>query len=240
MTRSGPNSTWLDRLWETERPEYLDRDDVSPEVHQKIIHGLDRLMRVSGLYESFVRWTLRPVAGIARPRILELGAGHGALSRALLDKAPNALVTASDVYQASVDDMLAGPLGTHPRAEVKLIDATAIDEPDGTYDLAVFCQSLHHLPPSMIGDVLREGTRVARKLVIIDGYRMPWWAVPAMLAFFVPTALAMNGFHFTHDGVVSLRKMYSADSLQQIAAGAGLRLHTRFEPPFHLVATATR
>jgi hypothetical protein len=46
-----------------------------------------------------------------------------------------------------VTAIAAGDLGSHPRATVCEMDATAIDAPDGYYDLAVFAQSLHHLPP---------------------------------------------------------------------------------------------
>jgi ubiquinone/menaquinone biosynthesis C-methylase UbiE len=53
------------------------------------------------------------------------------------------------------------------------MDATAIDAPDGYYDLVIFAMSLHHLPPEKAAKVLAEGTRVANKLLIIDLRRPP-------------------------------------------------------------------
>ena len=46
------------------------------------------------------------------------------------------------------------------------MDATAIDAPDGYFDIAVFALSLHHLPPPVAARVFTEGTRAANKLLI--------------------------------------------------------------------------
>ena len=43
MPRGGPDASWLDRLLETDRPEYLDRDDVDDEVKRGIVGALDRV-----------------------------------------------------------------------------------------------------------------------------------------------------------------------------------------------------
>ena len=96
---------------------------------------------------------------MADPKILELGAGHGAVSRLLLENHPKAEVTVTDVDPVSVARMAAGDLGEHPRATVRKMDATAIDAPDGAYDLALFALSFHHLPPEQASRVLAEGTR---------------------------------------------------------------------------------
>lgn len=53
------------------------------------------------------------------------------------------------------------------------MDATAIDAPDGAFDLVVFALSFHHLPPSLAAKVFAEGTRVGRTLLIIDLLRLP-------------------------------------------------------------------
>ena len=53
------------------------------------------------------------------------------------------------------------------------MDATDVDAADGTFDLAVFALSFHHLPPGLASRVIAEGTRVADKLVIIDLPRPP-------------------------------------------------------------------
>ena len=60
------------------------------------------------------------------PKILELGAGHGGLSRKLLEQHPTARVTVTDIDPTSVVKIAAGELGSHPRATVEM-DATEID-----------------------------------------------------------------------------------------------------------------
>ena len=61
---------------------------------------------------------------------------------------PTAQVTVTDIEPGSVAAIAAGDLGNHPRATVREMDATAIDAPDGYFDLAVFALSFHHLPPA--------------------------------------------------------------------------------------------
>ncbi len=99
--------------------------------------------------------------------------GHGGVSRQLLADHPSARVTVTDVDPESVARIAAGDLGSHPRAEVRQMDATAIDAADGSYDLVLFALSFHHLPPAQAARVFAEGTRVADTLLIIDLPRPP-------------------------------------------------------------------
>ena len=41
---------------------------------------------------------------------------------------------------------MADSFAGEPRATVRRMDATAIDAPDGAFDLALFALSFHHLP----------------------------------------------------------------------------------------------
>src|SRR5215204_1330662 len=134
------------------------------------------------------------------PKILELGSGHGVLSRKLLEWHPTAEVTVSDIEPQSVTAIEAGDLGEHPRAKVRVMDATAIDVPDRHFDLAVFAFSFHHLPPSLASRVFAEGTRAATKLVIIDLPRPPSPLHILRLAAMLPLAPVVP---FVHDGVIS-------------------------------------
>ena len=159
---------------ETDRLEYLDRDDVrtSSEAQRGPRSGAHR----TGFRKARdVRaHRAREVADVADPKILELGAGHGGLSRKLLEMHPTARLTVTDVEPSSVAAIAAGELGDHPRATVREMDATAIDARRRQhYDLAVFALSFHHLPPAAAARVFAEGTRVADKLVIIDLPRPP-------------------------------------------------------------------
>jgi ubiquinone/menaquinone biosynthesis C-methylase UbiE len=185
MPRGGPDASWLDRRLQTDRLEYLDRDDVD-HLKRRVLRALDRAGRIFGQNSTYARIALDEVADVPNPKILELGSGHGRLSRALLETHPTAQVTVTDIEPTSVAAIAAGDLGSHPRATVREMDASAIDAPDGYYDLAVFALSFHHLPPRPAARVFAEGTRAADKLLIID---FPRWRSPLQavrLACFLP------------------------------------------------------
>jgi SAM-dependent methyltransferase len=165
-------------------------------------------------HEKFARLALNEIADVPDPRIIELGAGHGGLSRKLLEHHPTAQVTVSDIDETSVADIARGDLGRHPRAEVRVVDARNIDAGDGAFDLAVFALSFHHLAPRAAAQVIGEATRVADKLLIVDLGRLPSplhvIQLGALLPFvpFVP---------FLHDGFISSMRAYSASALHALA-----------------------
>ena len=224
MPRGGPDACWLDRILQTDRPEYLDRDDVGEDVKRGIVEMLERAGRWSREHDRNAALVLDEVAGVADPRILELGAGHGALSRRLLDEHPTALVTVSDVNPDSVAAMAAGDLGQHPRADVRVIDATAIDAPDGAFDIAVFALSFHHLPPPLAARVLAEATRVAGTLLIIDLARPP---VPLHLLRLASMAPLAAVWPFAHDGLISSLRTYSPSAFRELARHADVEIDPR-------------
>jgi hypothetical protein len=149
--------------------------------------------------------------------VLELGAGHGSLSAQILEQHPTATVTITDLNADTVAGIAAAEVGRHPRASVRTIDATAIDAPDRSFDLAVFALSFHHLPPLQAARVFSEGTRVADKLLIIDLPRMPAPLHLVQLASMVPFALV---WPFAHDGLISSLRTYSPSALRALAAHA--------------------
>lgn len=237
MPRGGPRASCLDRLLQTDRLEYLDRDDIDETVKRGIVRTLDRSGAIFGEHERNTRLILDEVAQVADPRILELGAGHGALSLRILGEHPTARVTASDINPDAVSRMAAGDLGDHPRALVRTIDATAIDADDDSFDLAVFALSFHHLPPAPAARVLAEATRVARTFVIVDLARPPAPLHLIRLATMAPLAPV---WPFAHDGLISSLRSYSPAALRELADHAGVEIDVqpaRFGPQ---VAVARR
>jgi len=224
MPRGGPDASWLDRLLQTDRLEYLDRDDIDESVKRSVIAMLDRVGSLFGEHDRNARLVLDEVADVADPTILELGAGHGALSRRLLDEHPTAHVTVSDVNPDSVASMAASDLGTNPRALVRVIDATAIDGEDDSFDLAVFALSFHHLPPPLAAEVLAEATRVARRFVVIDMPRPPSALHLLRLSTMAPLAPV---WPFAHDGLISSLRTYSPSAFRELARHAGVDVDIR-------------
>jgi SAM-dependent methyltransferase len=217
MPRGGPDASWLDRRLQTDRLEYLDRDDVDDRVKRQVVRALERIGTLFKDHEKFARLALHEVADVAEPKILELGSGHGGLSRKLLEIHPTALITVTDLDPTSVANIAAGDLGTNRRATVRVMDATAIDAPDGYFDLAVFAQSFHHLPPPLASRVFAEGTRVADKLLIIDLPRPASVRHIAQLAPFLPLTAVTP---FAHEAVISSLRAYSPSAMRALAAHA--------------------
>jgi SAM-dependent methyltransferase len=221
MPRGGPDASCVDRLLQTDRLEYLDRDTdagTAGEARKRdVIKALEWTGQFFGETEHFARLALEEVADVADPKILELGAGHGGLSRKLLEWHPTADVTVSDVDAVSVKALAAGDLGAHPRASVRQLDATDIDAPDRQFDLAVFALSFHHLSPPQAALAFAEGTRVADKLLIIDLPRPPSPLHLLRLAVMLPLAPLVP---FLHDGVISSLRCYSPSALRALAAHA--------------------
>ncbi len=126
-------------------------------------------------------------------------------------------MTVTDIEPASVAAIAAGDLGTHPRATVREMDATALDAADGEFDLAVFALSFHHLPPPAAARVIAEGTRAATELLIIDLPRPPAPLHVLRLATMLPFAPLVP---FVHDGVISSLRTYSPSAFRALAAHA--------------------
>jgi ubiquinone/menaquinone biosynthesis C-methylase UbiE len=242
MPRGGPDASWLDRRLQTDRLEYLDRDDVD-ELKDKVVRSLDRGGRRKrfGIYRKCAQLALDEVADVHTPKILELGAGLGGLSERLLESHPAAQVTVTDIDPTFVAEVASGDVGSHPRATVRKMDATEIDAPDRYFDLAVFALSLHHLPPELAARVFAEGTRVANKLLLIDLRRPPAPLHVMVLAAVLPFTKLVP---LTHDGVISSLRAYSPSALRALAHHAdpaiAVEFRTRRFGPTVAVASRAR
>ena len=233
MPRGGPQASWLDRRLQTGVAEYTDRYDIPDAIKQQVVSELDRLGTRRGFHEKFARLALEQVAGIAEPRILEIGAGHGKLSQEILRANATARVTVSDLDPASVANIAAGPLGSDSRAEVRVIDAAAIDAPD-SFDLVVFAQSFHHLPPDLAVRAIAEATRVGGKFLVIDLRRLP---APVMAVFpvltlplMLPQLIRPSGRAMMHDGMISMLRAYSPAALRALGEAVDPDMSVRFLP----------
>jgi ubiquinone/menaquinone biosynthesis C-methylase UbiE len=125
----------------------------------------DRL--VSPLLGSFYRLVADDVAGrFPQARILEIGAGPGALALELARRLPDAEIVASDVDPAMLArarDRL-GRAGVGGRVTVEEADVAALPYVDRSLDLVVTSFSMHHWPDQIRGldeihRVLRPGGR---------------------------------------------------------------------------------
>lgn len=235
MPRGGPDSSWLDRRLQTSILEYTDRYDVPDQTKQYVITALDNMGTRNGTHRTIARYVVDLVAGIEKPRILELGAGHGRLSEQILRQHPTAGLTISDIDVHSVHNVARGPLGRDPRVRAKVLDATGIDDPDNSYDLVVFAYAFHHLPPSVAARAIAEATRVGKVFLVVDIMR---WPSPALLAvpLVIPLIVAWRVRPFaairavTHDALISHLRAYSPSAFIALAKAADPEMRVEFLP----------
>jgi SAM-dependent methyltransferase len=234
MPRGGPQASWLDRRFQTDELEYLDRDDAPDEVKQKVIGMLDRLGGLFKLHEKDARAALNVVDDIPSPRILELGAGHGKLSAKILELHPRASVTVTDLDPTSVANIASGELGTNPRVRTQVVDATAIDAEDDSYDLVVFAQAFHHLPPAVAYRAIAEGTRVGKRFLVIDlerrtplGFMLFSGLRPVLQLAVLPWSSLRP---LLHDGYISALRAYSPSALEALGRAADPAMRIEFLP----------
>jgi SAM-dependent methyltransferase len=230
MPRGGPNASWLDRRLQTDALEYTDRYDIPDEVKQKVISALDWVGTRACEHEKNARTALALVTDVPNPRILELGAGHGKLSAEILKLHPTATVTISDLDPTSVGNIAAGELGDHRRARTQIVDATAIDADDESYDLVVFAQAFHHLPPDIAYRAIAEATRVGRRFLVIDlKRRSPLGLILAPLVM-APLAAVPRFRPLMHDGFISGLRAYSPSAFVALGKAADPQMHIEFLP----------
>lgn len=230
----------IDDAYRTDELEYLDRDDIPPDRRQHLLTALDRFHRRMGTYEELCRLLVPLVASYSRKRVLELASGHGqlaiALGRALAGKGISAHVEGSDLAPELVELAQRNAESAGSPATFRVLDATRIDAPDGSYDVAVNALMMHHLPFEMVVRVLREMRRVAHSAVLIDLYRSPLFYLPGGL---LVLALSQS-VGCLHDGMISMRKAWGIEEWRLAVALSGwerMRLGLSFP---HLVVHLER
>jgi SAM-dependent methyltransferase len=151
--------------------------------------------------------------------VLDVGTGLGDLPRRLLRyDGLDLRVVAIDVRR-EVLEIARRWLPEHPRLTLLRADARALPLSDESVDVAHASLLLHHLEPEEVAIALREMRRVARRGIIVNDLRR------GALAFAVSaaTVLALSRGRYTrHDGVLSARRAYTLDELDDLATSAGL------------------
>jgi 2-polyprenyl-3-methyl-5-hydroxy-6-metoxy-1,4-benzoquinol methylase len=217
---------WIDRaIHRRDREEHIDDEALPAERRRALIRSLDRLNGVLGAY-AMIRLALAQLldeAGAPTDRpvtVLDVGSGHGAFpialarSRRLDGRALR--VIGSDLADAYVEEARAAAAAKGVDVEFRRLDATRLaDELDEPVDVITCTQTVHHFPPPLVAKLLSSARRAARLGVIFfDARRAP--LTLAGIALLAPIISAGDRM-FLHDGVVSVRRMYSPAELEMLA-----------------------
>jgi SAM-dependent methyltransferase len=213
--------------------EALDDPRCPPLLARRTLEDIARANRLFGGRgaPAFALDLLLRDAPAGRLTLLDVGAGGGDVARALVARArrrgTELVVIAADRLRAAAD------LCREARVMSVVASAGALPLRDGSVDVVLASQFLHHFSREAAAELVRAFDRLARVGVIVsEPRRSPFAAAGIWLA-----ALAL-GFHRVtrHDGVLSVRRSFRRRELQALLARAGVDARVHRRPGFRLVA----
>ncbi len=161
----------------------------------------------------------------AARRLLDVGAGSGALSRTLAERHPTLRVTQFDLPPVlAIARELAAASPAAGRIEFVEGDYRNATEFGGPYDAILYCGALHQESPSSAEDLcrrLRVCTATGGRLYVVDLMRQPGGGGPAMACLF-----SLN-MRLTSP----MGRVYAADEVEALVARAGWRVRTSVAAP---------
>jgi SAM-dependent methyltransferase len=201
--------------------ELLDGGRLSlPEVERNLA-DLSRLNRLPGGRGTSMEGVGRLLDGRPTADVLDAGTGRGDMPVAFarngwrttaLDSNPDVLIIARRETAAE------------PLVEVVNGDARSLPFDDDAFDVSHCSLLVHHLSPADVVTALRELGRVARHGVVINDLRRGMLPLLATAA----SVVAIGGSHVTrNDGLVSARRAYTLDELDDLIGLAGLAVGWR-------------
>ena len=118
--------------------------------------------------------------------VLDVGCGDGRLTHLIADKRPDISICGIDVRQRKDAAML-----------VEMFDGKSIPYGDGSFDIVMFVDVLHHAGQPMI--LLREAVRVARHAVLIKDHLVEGTFAYSTLRFMDWVGNARHGVPLPHN-----------------------------------------
>lgn len=249
-----PPSLWargahlVDRwLYERRREEHIDDPTLPAIARARLQRSLDRLNRAVGTYHwisgALERLLVETGGARGEVSVLDLGSGHGAFPIHLAARGRLAgarlRVVGSDLVPAYVEAARAAAARAGVAVEFRRVDALELDRLDERFDVIVCTQTVHHFAPESLAELMARARSNARRGVLLFDARRSLLS----LALLAPGLLALSGGDpmFLHDGVVSLRRMYSPAELELLArcAPGGESFSAENHGPFYVVARAT-
>lgn len=200
------------------RPELLDGAVPDPAELAANLREMAMLNRLPGGVSASVAAVRRLLRDDAASGVVDVGTGYADFARRLRRRVPAQLV----LVDSSADVLAIAARRVRALSGVRLLHARAEALPLGDAAASVSHASLllHHLDPSSVVRTFREMRRVARRGVVVNDLRRSRFAL-AMTA--VPVLAFARCCYTRHDGVLSARRAYTLDELDDLAAEAGLR-----------------
>jgi SAM-dependent methyltransferase len=214
--------------------ELLDRGVLPPAELATNLDDLTRLNRLPGGAVASTNAVARLLDGAAG-RVLDVGTGRADIPLRMAARGWSVVALDSDPEVLAIARRAAA---AEPAVEVVAGDGRSLPFPDAAFDVAHCSLLIHHLDRGDAVALLREMRRVARGGVVVNDLRRGW--VP-LLATAVAVAVLGRCRATRHDGLLSVRRAYTVDELDDLLGEAGL--HVRHRSPAwtpRVVTVATR
>lgn len=218
--------------------EIMDGADFSDEEIRGAYDELQKVNRFLGGTRALLRHLLPLIERLPiRPvSVLDVGSGSADIPRALVRAARRKQIAVRVVaLDASPHAIRAAgeQLDQFPEIHVVQADALRWPFPDGSFDVVIASEFLHHLSDDNAVRFLQHARRLARMaLVVNDLRRHPL----AYYSFWVLSRLFSRNRVIRHDGLVSIRRGFTANDLTRIRQHpelADLAVHFHF--PYRIV-----
>jgi hypothetical protein len=214
--------------------ELLDDPGADPATVRQSLGNIARANRWFG-GAAALRWALaRAIGGVARGAtvsLLDLGTGAGDLPLTARRWAARRGITVVPfgLELSRVAARLARDAG------VPTIVGSALAPPvrPKAVDVVLLSQVAHHFAPDDVVRLFRAADGMARRAVVVLDLRR---ASVARAAFHAGAALLRFDAVTRHDGLLSIRRGYTATELRELARRAGVRAEIARRPGFRLVA----
>ena len=192
---------------ETEAEEIMERPNLPRE---ELRHALVVLARLNRLFLS-----RRMLAARVRPgRVLDVATGGADIPEYLRQRGIAQTATGIERSEDVVSIARELSVGVH----LARADALRLPFADRAFDTATAHLFFHHLNEDECVAVLREMSRVARRVVVLDLERS------RVLYLFLWVVLLFSGNAITrHDGPLSVRRSWTKREVRQLAERAGVR-----------------
>lgn len=222
----------------SQRLEYIDTGDYTPEEYEGCIGELQLVNRWMGDAHSLKTTLLREIEtqGLRSFSVLDVGAGSGELLRVVATWARQTKRQFRAVG-LELNERSAESINEESERfdEISGVRGNALQLPfsDAQFDYVICSLFTHHFVDEQVVRILSEMSRVARRRIfVIDLHRHPI----AYLLYTTVGKLVLHNRLLRHDGALSILRSFKSDEMLALAQRAGLRdvqLERRF--PYRLV-----
>jgi SAM-dependent methyltransferase len=203
--------------------ELIDDPAIDPAVVVRSLRDVARSNTLFGGRRAVLR-ALEPMLRASRGAtltLLDVGAGVGDIP-ARASRAARRHGVRLHTLGVELSEPLARACAHHVDLSIRA-DAFALPLADASVDVVTCSQVLHHFVEDDAARLVRELTRVARRLVVVGDLRRSWLAAGG----FWLAAWALRFHPVTrHDGVVSVLRGFTAPELRRLVEGASGRRPT--------------